>query len=53
LNKYVYGRNNPLSKPLDGSPELSAKQQKAVDQSKGAIRKAVDQIQRYKKYNDQ
>jgi hypothetical protein len=40
-------------KPLDGSPELSSKQQKVVDQNKSVIRKAVDQIQRYKRFNDQ
>jgi hypothetical protein len=34
-------------KPLDGSPELSASQSKVVQENRSAIRKAIDQIQRW------
>ena len=37
--------------PLDGSPELSATQKQVVQENKSAIRKAIDAIQRWFRYN--
>ena len=39
-------------KPIDGSPELSGRQQQVVDNNKSAIRKAIDQIVRWLKFNN-
>jgi hypothetical protein len=39
-------------KPIDGAPALSGIQQQVVSQSKAAIRKAIDQIQRWYKFNE-
>jgi hypothetical protein len=40
-------------KPIEGSPELSPTQQQVVNNNKGVIRKAVDQIMRYFNFNNQ
>ena len=46
-------RIGQMGKPLKGDPALSSAQKGVVQSNKGAIRKAVDQIQRYHKYNQQ
>ena len=40
-------------KPLSGDPPLSSTQRDVVEANKGAIRKAVDQIQRWHRFNQQ
>lgn len=37
-------------RPLSGDPTLSAKQQELVDSNRGAIRRAVDQIMRFHRF---
>jgi RHS repeat-associated protein len=39
-------------KPLKNNPELSAAQQKVVNENKAVIRRAVDKIQRYHKFQN-
>lgn len=39
-------------RPIDGSPELTATQGKVVEANKSAIRKAVDQIGRWFRFNE-
>lgn len=39
-------------KPIEGAPQLTPTQQKVVFENKSAIRKSVDQIQRWVRFNE-
>lgn len=45
-------RIGQAGKPIDGAPELTPTQQSVVTDNKSAIRKAVDQIQRWFRFNE-
>jgi hypothetical protein len=54
---HVYGGGPPTKigqagRPLDGSPALTATQQSVVDASRSALTKAVDQIQRWFRFEN-
>ncbi len=54
---HVYGNGSPTKigqngKPVEGSPELSAGQQRVVQANKSLIRKTIDKIQRWFKSSE-
>ncbi|THU39222.1 hypothetical protein FAM09_11955 [Niastella caeni] len=54
---HVYGKGTSTKigqngKPLDGSPELSAKQQRVVEDNKAKIRRSMKKIMQYHRHNN-